>query len=93
MKGINDSPELESDGATRVPSVPPGIPVLAERKAMKFELRLLAVAPPMLPVKCTSCFPQPAQAGLCWVNRRLRRRQARNLDSRLMDLVPARPQR
>lgn len=38
VKGINDSPELESDGDTWVPSVPPGIPVLAERKAMKFEV-------------------------------------------------------
>lgn len=93
VKGINDSPEPERDGATWVPSAPPGIPVLAERKAMKFELSLSADAGPILPVKCTSCFSQPAQAGLCWVNRRLQRRQARNLDGQPTDLVPARPQR
>lgn len=75
------------------PSAPQGIPVLAEMKAMKCELRLLADAGPMLPVKRCSCFSRPAQAGLCWVNRRLRRRQARNLDGRLTDLVPAQPQR
>ena len=86
MKGINDSPELERDGATWVPSAPPGIPVLAEKAAMKSELSLLADACPTLPVKCTSCFSQPAQAELCWVNRQLWRRQARNL-------IPARPQR
>lgn len=92
-KGINDSPEPERDGATQVPSAPPGVPVLAERKAMRYELSLLADAGPTLPAKGTSCFPQPAQAGLRWVNRRLRRRQARNLDGRLTALVPAQPQR
>lgn len=38
-KGINDSPGLAMDEATRVPSAPPDVPVLPERKAVKFEFK------------------------------------------------------
>lgn len=62
MKGKNDSPELERDGATQVLLLLQ-VHLCCREEGMKFERSLLTDAGPTFPVHCTSCSPGTAVLG------------------------------